>query len=199
MVLHIWTTQMSVARRYDHIQLPTLVHADNDNGHEPVDVVVYLYLAEIVARKYYQGKDPIRDTDVFSIACQELVKCSKKYNPTIGPFDRFAMRSMRNAIIQNIRSEKRKKRMAKFDVFDDNSWSDIRNITAIIADDRGNQVLNLLNKLSKNDRRLVEEIYLKNKQVVDVADDLKVTRATIYNRIDRIFNFLREGQLDDER
>lgn len=180
----------ATARSYSIAQLPTLVHV------EP-NIVEYLYLAEIVARKFYRGRDPIRDTEFFSIACQELVRCGQKYDPSIGPFDRFAMRAMRNGIIQDARQRKAKKRIVEFEKFSDTiqvaekSEKDEEHIQDLLE-----MLPSCLRGLPENDRKLVELIYIENKPVAEVADHLNVTRVTIYNRLDRVLTKLREGLLN---
>lgn len=167
------------------LQLPTLVHA-------AVDIADYLYLAEVVARKYYRGHDPIRDTELFSVACQELVKCGEKYDPSVGPFDRFAMRSMRNGIIHDLRLMQAKKRAAEFEVLADQDFPE-RSVEPF--PDVG-LLPGLLQKLPDNDRCLIEDYFLNNNSVADLANRLAVTKVTVYNRIDRILKKLREELLN---
>lgn len=188
----------AVAQRYlPPAPMPKLVCADPPIT---VDVSDYLYLAEIVARKYYCGKDEeqaqIRDTELFSVACQELVKCVQQYDPAIGPFDRFAMRAIRNGIIQNLRLQKRKKRVAEFDPLTDADWSEVpeRETDPILF--RVEHLSQLLNILSSDDRKLIEDIYFANKSVAELAEKAGVSRVTIYNRRDAILRKLREGLHD---
>lgn len=77
------------------------------NNTQKINTVDFLYLAEIVARKFLpRSKEPIKDTELYGIACEELVKCCEKYNPAVGPFDRYAMRAIRNGIVDFLRKSK---------------------------------------------------------------------------------------------
>lgn len=194
----------AISHRYSQaVAMPTLVCADP--APPQVDASQYLYLAEIVARKYYQGRKEeqkhIRDTELFSIACHELAKCSRRYDPIIGPFDRFAMRAMRNGIIQSIRTKKMKKRVAEFDVLPNQEWIELPEKKEEQPLFNVEDLPRFLNLLSSGDRKLIEDIYFANKSVAEIAEQLKVSRMTVYNRRDSILNKLREGflnELDDE-
>jgi RNA polymerase sigma factor (sigma-70 family) len=165
-----------------------------------VDIVEYLYLAEVVARKYYRGKDRIRDTDLFSVACQALVRCSQKYDPDLGPFDRFAMRAMRNEIVQYIRLNNAKKRVVEFEVLEEKDWEKVESseseiefspsISELLADSPSES------EEDRADKQLVKDVYLDNKQITDIAEQLNVSRVTIYNRLRKAVNKLR-GKFDD--
>lgn len=164
---------------------------------EPINIVDFLYLAEIVARKYYRGKDNIRDTELFSIACQELVKCSEKYDLTIGPFDRYAMRAMRNGIIQQIRLRNCKKRVAQFEPLTEQQWQDFPKENKEIEFPTG--ILETILKChpeeseqDQADKELLKDVYLNLKQITEISEQLGVSRVTIYNRLKRILGKLRK-------
>lgn len=182
-----------IAHKYLPVPIPKLVCADPPIT---VDISNYLYLAEIVTRKYYhsQGKEQaqIRDTELFSIACQELVKCVQRYNSAIGPFDRFAMRAIHNGIIQNLRLQKSKKRFVNFDHLTDVDWSELPECETDPILLKVGCVSQLLDSLSLDDRKLIEDIYFANKSVADLAEESGVTRMTIYNRRDAILRKFRE-------
>lgn len=151
----------------------------------------YLYLAEIVSRKFYRGRDKIRDTEIFSVACQQLVKCVKKYKAEIGPFDRFAIRSIKNAILEHIRQQNRQKRSAGEYVISTQEWLQIPDSSDKSFEDH-DFLKKTLSSLPQEDQDILLSVFVDNLSIVNIAKRNAVSRATIYSRISKILKFIRE-------
>lgn len=159
--------------------MPTLIRVAPD----PIDVSEYLYIAEIVTRKFYHGKEPIRDTDLFAVACLELAKCKQIYDPKIGPFDRFAFRSIKHGLIDHLRDQKNKIKPIQIPEWFDLPAKDNRNYGSL------HQVIS---SLPEDDRKLIDRIYLQKLTMKEVAEGYGVSRVTIYSRLEKILQSLRE-------
>lgn len=166
---------------------------DEKKRQSKIDATEYLFLAEIIARKFYRGKERIQDTEVYSVCCEELVRIAESFNPECGLFDRFAFRSLRNAAISYIRHSKRQKRAGNFEKLTDSQWQDV-------AEDKREQELNIPDGLSDiflqhhpddteqdcEDKKLLAEIYLKGTKVPVLAEKYGISRVSIYNRVNRM-------------
>ena len=125
------------------------------------------------------------------------MKCSEKYDLTIGPFDRYAMRAMRNGIVQQIRLKNCKKRFAQFEPLTDQQWQDFPKENKEIEFPIG--ILETILKChpeeseqDQADKELLKDVYLNRKQISAISEQLGVSRVTIYNRLKRILGKLRE-------
>ena len=164
---------------------------DNDIKINPAD---YLWLALKFAYKYKpkNSYEEIKDTEVYSIACEELIRAASLYKANRGDFTRFAWRSMMNGFLQFIRSQKRMKRSANFARLNDHDW---HNIPDRNEKDSIKEMLPLIlrdtakdSQQDKEDLQLVIDHYINGKQINVLADILKVTRVTVHSRIQRCFN-----------
>lgn len=172
---------------------------DNDVAINPAD---YLWLALKFAYKYKPKNcfEEIKDTEVYSIACEELIRAASLYKADRGEFTRFAWRSMMNGFLQFIRSQKRMKRSAHFSNLSDYDW---RNIAERHDGNRMNDMLPLILKdtgdfsqQEKEDLQLVIDHYINGKQINVLADVLKVTRVTIHSRMQRCFGKIKRRLKD---
>ena len=155
---------MSAIASYQIQSMPKLIRVAPD----PIDVSEYLYIAEIVARKFYRGRESIRDTELFATACLELSKCVQLYNPEIGPFDRFAFRTIKFGLIDYLREQKPQPSQ-----FQD--WEDV------LDKDRPNyeSLHQVINSLPDADRKLISEVYLEGLPMTEIAEIYGVSRVTI--------------------
>ena len=162
-----------------------------------IDLKDYIHLAEIVARKFYRGKEKILDTEYYAIACQSLLNAAQKYNASMGDFDRFAYRSMKNGLRSHIRFNKAKKRSATFEFLDDGEWSNIVEresntpipvaiLSQMMADHPDDT------QQDRDDKNLLNDIYLRGFSISSIADQHNVSRVTIYNRMNRITGKIRQ-------
>lgn len=164
-----------------------------------IDASKYLFLAEIISRKFYRGKERIQDTEIYSVCCEELVRIAENFDPECGLFDRFAFRSLRNAAISYIRYSKRQKRAGKFEKLTDSQWEDV-------AEDKRDQVITIPDGLTDiflephpddteqdcQDKKMLTEIYLIGTKIPVLAEKYGVSRVSIYNRVNRILVRLQE-------
>jgi RNA polymerase sigma factor (sigma-70 family) len=163
----------------------------------PVQVENYLYLAEIIARKFYRGRELIQDTELYSVACMELVSLVENYDPRLGEFSRFAFRSLYNRLVGYIRYTNRKSRRAKLEALTDKQWQDV-------PDKHREEVplpVELLPTLlqeyedesaqDRQDKLLLKQVYLEGEKVAFVADRLGTSRMTVYTRLKRIIERIR--------
>lgn len=183
----------------ESLMLVSLVTVPERAAPIKVDAAEYLYLAEIVARKFYRGNEPIRDTELYSIACQELVRISSEYRPEVNEdFTRFAFRAMKNAILDHIRYKKAKKRTAAFEPLSDRQWQDLPDEQSETPDCLPIDLLRTLlgdhpddTDQDRADKTLLEEIYLQGKKV-PVIEQYGISRVTVYNRLRRILGKIQE-------
>lgn len=185
------------------MSVETIICDEKTHPSVKVDASQYLFLAEIIARKFYRGSEKIKDTEIYSMCCEELVKIAENFDPRCGVFDRFAFRSLRNAAISHIRHTKRRKRAGKFEKLTDSQWQDV-------AENRRDELLRLPNGLSelflqehpddseqdRDDKKLLVEIFLKGVKVPVIAEKYGISRVSVYNRINRILKCLKERHRD---
>ena len=172
-----------------------------------IDPEDYLHLALKIAYKYRSkhSYEEIKDTEVYSIACEELIRAAIAYKPERGDFSRYAWKIMTNGILQKMRHQKRKKRSASFAELTENQWNNVVTSEASVSH------LHLLPILFKHDdqdthqdredKNLLIEHYINNKKINILAEVLDVTRMTIYKRMQRAIEKLKiklEGLIDLE-
>ena len=78
----------------------------------------YLFLVEAISHKFRtNNKEKIKDTEIYSLCCEELLIAIKSFNPLVSADPaRFIYRALRNRIIEYLRYNKRKKRAAEFEI-----------------------------------------------------------------------------------
>lgn len=171
---------------------------------EPED---YLHLALKIAYKYRSkhSYEEIKDTDVYSIACEELIHAAATYQPERGDFSRYAWKIMTNGVLQKIRHQKRKKRSTVFAELTEKQWN---NVATSESDSSHLHLLPILFKhdhqdthQDREDKNLLIEHYINNKKINILAEALDVTRMTVYKRMQRAIEKLKvklEGLIDSE-
>lgn len=176
--------------------------------HKPIDITEYLFLAEAVASKLRQAKgyrtERIQDTEIYSIACLELVTAAKNYDPTVcGDFSRYAYKCMRNKIISFFKYNKAKKRFVKYEELIDDQLSQVPAKKESALKPLETNLLDVILSSSPQDteqdvldKNLLKEIYLSGQTVSSIAEKYNVTRMTLYNRIKRITTRLQERYSD---
>lgn len=168
---------------------------------ERIDPSDYLYLAAKVAYKFRSKNkfERIVDTEVYSIACEELIKAVNTYKSDRGDFSRFAWRSMTNGILQRLRAQKRLKRSASFDEIDPDKWKNLE------RKDQGNAFEKILPLILKDydgetlqerkDKQLVIDHYINGKRINLLAEANCITRQSVHNRINRCLARLKDRAL----
>ena len=163
-----------------------------------IDPADHINLATKIAYKFRpkHSYEKIEDTEVFSIACEELTRAAKSFHHDRGDFARFAWRSMRNGILQKIRFQNRKRRKANFSLLDDKRWN---NIEQLIQDNSCIQLLpNILQDhesetaQERENKQLVIDHYIHGKQINMMASALGITRRAIHDRIKKCLASLKE-------
>lgn len=158
-----------------------------------IHVADFLYLAESVARRFHDGKENIRDSEVYAVAYETLVCCVSGYNPEMGPFENFAAQSMRNRVVQYLRRFKRRKRIANFVPLEDIAerkeeipHQDTKIIQTVLGEEGEDT------QQDGEDKQLLREVYLLGVPVAALAQKLGVSRVTVYGRLKRIIGKIRE-------
>lgn len=156
----------------------------------------HLGLAHAVASQFVRPTDEVKDTEQYSVACYCLVKAAKEYDEAVGPFSTFAWRAMRNGIIEHLRRKNRKKRRADFETgYDleqvvDTADSDllpVELLLEILLADHPDK-----NDQDREDKRLLEAVYLCNRKVPELATEYGITRQMVYLRLRRCINRIRD-------
>ena len=166
----------------------------------------YIFLAEVIAHRFRQKNkraENIKDTEAYSIACEELVKAAHSYDPDVNPdFSRYAFRLMRNGVIDSIRTKNTQKRSANFEAISDKEWDEV---PAKGERSEGLPVELLRMLLSdhpedtdqdRGDKSLLMELYLREKNITVIAEQYGISRVTVYSRLRRIFGKIRQRHAD---
>lgn len=168
-----------------------------DIQHSRIDPQDYLYLAAKVAFKYRNkhGFERLKDTEIYSIACEHLIRAAQSFKSDRGKFAGFAWKYMSNGILQKFRSQRRLKRSACFSVLDHNKWNNIESrnqsspvflLSSILQDYEGET------RQDREDKQLVIDHFMYGKKISLLAEAVGVSRQAIHNRINRCLQKLRE-------
>jgi RNA polymerase sigma factor (sigma-70 family) len=171
---------------------------DSDKAGQ-IDAADHIGLARSVAKLYADPKVSLLDSDEYSEACHALVKIADNYNPSDGEFHIVAWRKMKQAIIDSYRHNQRLKRKGQFDKGAD--------LNEIPSREDGNPLPNdLLDRMLADsedetqqditDKLILIEVYIGGVSPPVLADRLCVSRQTIYNRIGRCLQKVRERHAD---
>jgi RNA polymerase sigma factor (sigma-70 family) len=169
---------------------------------EQIDVTKFMFLVEMVAHKFRKKVEVIEDTEVYSIASLELVKAAKSFNPIVNTdFRRFAYKAMCNGVIEQIRFSKRKKRTVNLEPLTDKQWQTVpeHQQNPIFDEQLYKRLISSYSGESlqdKADKELLLEVYIHGKKIPIIAEEQGVTRATIYNRLNRIVAKIRKAHAD---
>lgn len=164
-----------------------------------IDASEYVGLARSVARLYADKRIALLDSDEYSEACLALVKIADNYNPSDGEFNIVACRKMKQAIIDSYRHNHRLKRKGEFDKGakledvpsrEDSNPLPVELLGRMLADADDETPQDIADKL------LVIEVYIGGASPSVLAERLCVTRPTIYNRMARCFQKIRERHAD---
>lgn len=156
--------------------------------------VDYMFLVEAISHKFRKNnREKIQDTEIYSVCCEELVKAIDAFNPILySDPSRFIYRAMRNGIIEHLRFNKRKKRSAEI-VELDREFDIPCQVQQFSASSLPEGILQtLLAGIDKDDLRLLTDVYLNNKRISEVAEELKLTKMAVYNRIKKIVGKVRQ-------
>ena len=162
-----------------------------------VNVEDHLCLAIKFARKYRPrySREDVKDSEVYSIACEQLIRSAAVYASDPEDFPKFAWRFMKNGYFQTLRAQKRIKRSANFSRLSASQW------TNLMGPAEARTIYDLLplvfkeanaeSHADKEDRQLVIDHYIHKKKVNHLAEAMGVSRMTVHSRIQRCLRKLR--------
>ena len=174
----------------------------------PIDIAKYTFLVKAIAHKFrkkFSNKfEKIEDTEGYSIAFLELVKAAAEYDPSInGDFSRYAFRVMKNGIIEAIRHRHRQKRTAEFTKLTSLEWEEIEEKAQASPSSIPQDVYETLlgdhpddTAQDRADKILLTEIYIQGKKIPLIAEKYGVSRVTVYSRLRRIIDKIRQRHSD---
>lgn len=169
---------------------------------QKIDPSTYMYVAKIVANKYKFSQERVEDTEIYSVCLLELVKIASDYSGE--DFAKYAYCALRNAIIDHLRRNNRKKRKAKFEFIDEERWFSlnrkIENLEELDFTEISSQILSTHpddNEYDVEDKQLLKAVYIEGSKVADIAAMKKVSRQCIYSRIERICTKLASRHKND--
>jgi len=153
----------------------------------------HLGLAYKVASKFVHGNERIQDTIEYSLACEALVLASQNYAPEQGAFSSIAYTAIVNKLIDYKRMKNRKKRKAKFEYLNERQWANQVDKQLKDLPD----LMGWFNEFSwseeeRDDLEVLIAVAVKSQPIIEVADDRGVSRPTIYKKLQRISNKIRE-------
>lgn len=162
----------------------------------PSQVLDGLRWAETLSLGYCDRTDKRRifDSDVFSVACEQLVKAARNHSAEKGEFRHFALRCMRNGIIDYLRRLNRRRRIKiRTLMADEPSFArqenERKNHEEIIAAIMSPLVVE--SERDEVDREMMLDLYLRGKTVVELMSQYHISKQTVYNRIERIMGKIR--------
>ena len=158
----------------------------------------YMFLVEAISHKFRRNnRERIQDTEIYSVCCEELVKAIDAFNPVLyNDPARFIYRMMRNGVIEHQRYNKRKKRFAEFVELDKDMEVFCEEKSFSVAALPVSILTTLLSDIEESDLKLLTDVYLNNKRLSDVAQELNLTRMAVYNRIKKIVEKVRQNHPD---
>lgn len=162
----------------------------------PLKATDYMFLVEAISHKFRKNnKERIQDTEIYSVCCEELLKAIKVFNPLICPDPtRFIYRAMRNGVIEYQRYNKRKKRFAQFEHLPEELWGNIPEEKVFSASSLPPDILKkLLDNVDECDLKLLTDLYVDNKKMSVIGEEMGVSRVTIYNRTKKIIEKIRQS------
>lgn len=157
----------------------------------------HLGLAHNVASKFVRNYERVEDSIEYSLACEALILASQTYDPNQGAFSTVAYKSISNKLIDHKRNQTRQKRQASFEstedldfILDELQWEDNQ------IDDVPN-FMGWLNQCNwndeeKNDLEVLMAVKIKSESITQIADKLGVSRPTIYLKLNRITDKIRQ-------
>ena len=164
---------------------------------EGIRLEEYLYMVEAISNNFNSEKvKNVRDSDIFGHLCYELVSCAQRFDPNKGSFEKYLSSHLFNKAIDFFRKKNRKKRQCTF--------VDQEALNYAFKQDESDQHISieLLPELlsespkdsdrDKEDRLILVEHYLGGKSVLELSKKYKTTRVTIYNRIKKSIQKIRE-------
>jgi len=162
----------------------------------------HLGLAHTVAARFVHRNERVQDTMEFSLACEALVLASQSYIPEQGAFSSVAYIAMVNKLIDYKRAESRKKRKAELEYLDDKQWSN--QIDELQWEKQLEDIPDFMGWLSKvtwsdeekDDLEVLIAVKVKAEPITEVADKRGVSRVTVYHKLQRITNKIREKYRD---
>lgn len=171
-------------------------------------VADYMYLVTAISIKFKNTKEEVKDSEIFSVLCHELLLCIGKYNSNLGPFNKYASNHLFNKAIQHLRYIKRKKRFSKNTVsmetlsaygvpdIEDKSHKNQENTPPHLSD------CTLLSKLLEDnccdtkqnikDKKILKDFYIKGKTIAFLAKKNKKTRMALYDKMRRAIKLIRQ-------
>lgn len=160
-----------------------------------IDPVDYLHVAKCVARKFCHRGERIEDTEIYAVCCEELVKIAPEYQGD--DFGRYAYSVLKNAAIDYLKHNARKKRSCKLQELTDDFCSKETATRIPIAfletflSDHPEDTLQ-----DKKDKELLVDFYLNQVKIRSLCSKLKVSRTIVYSRIKRMISKLKSRHSD---
>lgn len=141
-----------------------------------------------------QEKRHLFDSEVFSVACERLVKAAHTHSSDKGEFRHFALRCMRNGIVDYLRRFNRRRRL-KMVAFGESQEVPAREEKGVETTEENIKAIMspaiVESKRDEADREMMLDLYLRGKTVTQLMAKHKVSKQTVYNRIERIMEKIR--------
>lgn len=158
----------------------------------------HLGLAHAVASQFVRKNERhcVRDSEEFAEACLALFRAANSYRGHV-PFSSYAWQVMRNAILDLHKMRSRQVKLQPLDsAILENTVESTE--TALDPDCAAAMVYVLLenhdeeSERDRSDKDLLKRVYLRGEKVLDLATELGVSHMTIYNRMNRAIEKIKE-------
>ena len=141
-------------------------------------------LAHKFVLSHFRCKEPVEDTEEYSVACESLFNACKNYKSELGAFSTFAYKCIKNAFINS--NKKNKIQIKNINNFD--KIIDYRNGNRTDINEETKMILLILNGL---DKAMLIDRYLNGMKLREIAVKHNVTKMRVSQRIKRAIKKIR--------
>lgn len=137
----------------------------------------------------------VKDSMEYSIGCEALIDAWNSYEAERNDkFGSYAYPLIKNRILEYVRYNKRKKRQANIEDLSEIQWN---NLECSAFNVNSDEFLNWLknsdwSKEDKEDLDILLAVKIQNRKPAKIAEELGISRQTIYDRIQRITEKLKK-------
>lgn len=180
----------------DQIVGPTFILLDS----EPmINAEDHIGIVRMVAKRHWHSKpgEVLEDSEIYSDAMLGLCKAIQTYHSSNGSFANWAVAVIENTLISLLRQKNRKFRKLVEFVADYDPVIETTNelpielldeLLAVVPDESQP----FLSERYQDNISLLKKYYLEKKSVGDLADEFQISRQSVYNRLEKVINQIRE-------
>lgn len=136
----------------------------------------YLNLAKSIVIKFINKKQSVEDSDLYGCACLALVDASKSYDSSKGAFSTWATRRIYQSIIDNLRKNKKYKKVEMlgenlFEIKDKFEMKMPIEILNILLKEENNET-----DVQKQNKKILLDHFVENRSWAEIGRTLNLSR-----------------------